>query len=397
MICIDGRKMKNKEYVFVDFFDTLMFRSVHSCQMIRQWDNILAQKLCIQVGVLTRYRKKVISEMHRDECAINYRTLCDGIWDKIKNGSSELVSERIGIKKDSFYSLSLEIETYLEFGVQYINIEMYRFLEKMKRRGKKLILVTDFYLPSESYHVFGKKCGSDGLLDRIFCSSDIGLTKAGKGLLYSYILKELGIHASQVIMIGDSLRSDKLNAQKYGITAYRYFPLRHKVRTNLSRIMKIDGSYACYRNIIKIAKSDQMFGEYVLPLIYFTKHLYVELYQDGQSTANFLSRGGYYLKRLFDVYQKLCIPESKKIHSRYVLNSRKVNIRATEDPDAKRSLLGYLKGFTDGDRFVFIDEGWYGHGQLVYTRELGLKTKGYYLGLMDNFSVKDCKRKGILF
>ena len=392
MIGISRKQVEHTEYIFVDFFDTLMFRSVHSCQMTEAWDRALARKLELAAGKLRDCRRAVLAEAGRDECAVNSHTLCGRIWEKLKHAS-----ENVSPGKEDFCKLSLETETYLEFGVQYVNREIFRFLDEQKKQGKKIILVTDFYLPAESYHRFLKKCGPGQLADQIFCSSDIGLTKSGDGLLYGHVLKTLDITPAQAVMIGDSLQADKLNAERYGIRSFRYFPFIHKVRTNLSRILKRDGSRSCYKTIRSFTRKDLMFLEYVFPLSCFTERLYDQLRYDRQNSAYFLSRGGYYLKILFDAYEAFCVPEKETIRTQYLYNSRKVNILAEKDEEARSLLTEYLAPYTKGNSFSFVDEGWYGHGQLIYTRTLGLKTAGYYLGLMDNFPETDCQRKGILF
>lgn len=45
MILINEKQFIDKQYIFVDFFDTVMFRKVHSHQMPKLWDNALSKKL----------------------------------------------------------------------------------------------------------------------------------------------------------------------------------------------------------------------------------------------------------------------------------------------------------------------------------------------------------------
>jgi HAD superfamily hydrolase (TIGR01549 family) len=380
------------DYVFVDFYDTLMFRKIHSSRMMEQWDRSLSKKLGIEYGLLTLERKKIISEMGNDECAINYRKLCSQLFWKLSN----LNIMNSSVSEEIFYTLSFEVETYLELGVQYINKEIYRFLKKANKYGKKIVIISDFYLPVESYKIFGRRYELNQIIDEIFCSSDLGITKK-KGEIYEYVLRKLNIKSSQAIMIGDSKISDKINAENAGIKAYRYFPVWHKIKTNVTRLQNCDCRNQCRRNVEKSSRKDVVFGEYALPLAYFTKSLYTELY-NVEEDANFLSRGGFFLKKLMDEYQYICIPNPQKIRTSYVLNSRKVNLLAQSDENAKRLLEDYIRPYVrNGGVFSFVDEGWYGNGQLIFTRTLGLSTHGYYLGLMRNYFEPNCKRQGILF
>lgn len=392
MICINRKIIQSVDYIFVDFFDTLMFRKIHSSQMEKQWDIALSKKLCLRKGILSQCRRQIVEKSGKDECAINYRTLCNEIWEQLHN------VYRIDciLDREEFYSLSFDIETHLELGVQYINREMYNFLQSQKKNGKKIVLVTDFYLPTESYEIFGRRYHLDELLDYIYCSSDLEMTKSGSGKIYDYVLNELSVDPKRVLMIGDNLKSDKKNAQNYGMYAYRYFPLAHKIRTNLCKRLDVDCRKISYKNICKSADKEVIFGEYMLPLAYFTEKLYAELFREKQM-VNFLSRGGYFLKILMDAYQNLSIPKDQIITTNYIFNSRKVNEKAVTDSKARKLLYEYLSPYIHNNEFVFVDEGWHGHGQLIFSDNLKLNTKGYYLGLMSNSTKKKCKRRGILF
>lgn len=389
MIRIKNCLLRNKKYIFVDFFDTVMFRKIHSNQMMQLWDESFSAKLNIKEGILTQVRINIIRKYMSNECAIAYETLCNDIYYGLKKQIPE-------VSKKEFYRFSKEIEMYIEYGVQYVNREMIKFLKKWKKRGKKIILVSDYYLSADVYEVFMNKNNIAEIFDKIYCSSDIGKTKCGEGDLYPTILKDLGVNAEEVFMIGDSLVSDVTNAKKYGIEAYRYFPFVHKIRTNINKMVDRNCKEIAYKNILKEAKKNCIFGVYSYPLVYFTKELHERLALEKQN-ANFLSRGGYFLKKLFDAYEELVIPQPQRIDSFYVFNSRKVNEKAKNNEMDRKLLFDYLKPYFKEDKFCFIDEGWYGHGQIIFTEILGIKTKGFYLGLMDNYSIADCEREGILF
>ena len=307
-----------------------------------------------------------------------------------------MIKDQLGtMTKEEFSELSKQIELYIEFGVQYLNQEIVDFLRKQKKRQKKIVLVSDFYLPKDAYHIFLKKYSMDNFFDHIYCSSDIGKTKHS-GELYKYILEDLGISAHNVIMIGDSRLSDVDSANRNGIDAVRYFPISHKILTNIRKKSGHDCSKIAYKNIKIESQRTCIFGAYAFPLVYVTEQLHNHLYSDAQN-ANFLSRGGYFLKKVFDAYEEISIPQKEKVQSTYLLNSRKVNKKAKHNKEDREMLLEYLSQFKKNGKLCFIDEGWYGHGQILFTETLGLETKGYYLGLMENFFIDKCDREGILF
>ena len=389
MIRVNHQVLKDKEYIFVDFFDTIMFRSVHSQQMLPLWARALSAKLGIAQERLIRARKSAIKRENRNECAIPYKILCSHIYSQLQN----IIPD---VTQDEFYRLSLEIETYIEFGVQYINKEMLNFLKKQKQQGKKIVLVTDFYLPGKTYQVFMQKCNLCDLVDCVYCSSDIGKTKYDDGELYGVVLESLNISPAQVFMIGDRTQPDVENANKFGIAAIRYFPIVHKLWTNFCKFFIRDCSVIAHRTIKKEAQKNCPFGAYIFPLAYTIKKLNTRLYEESQN-ANFLSRGGYFLKILFDTYEDLVIPNAQKIKSFYVHNARKVNEKAKNNEKDRNLLRKYLQKFMKDDTFCFVDEGWNGHGQMIFTQNLDLKTKGFYLGLFQNPPIQNCQREGLLF
>lgn len=84
---------------------------------------------------------------------------------------------------------------------------------------------------------------------------------------------------------------------------------------------------------------------------------------------NFLSRGGFFLHKLFEIYQQLAIPEEQQLKATYFLNSRKVTYKARDayenkpeaNPDDYNLLKEYLTPHCHNNRFFIVDEGWYNH------------------------------------
>jgi len=81
--------------------------------------------------------------------------------------------------------------------------------------GKKIICISDMYLPKDVLFTMLKKCGYSGVSE-IYVSSEIRLTK-WNGKLYKHVLKELGVKSNTVIHIGDSYESDITQASNSGM------------------------------------------------------------------------------------------------------------------------------------------------------------------------------------
>ena len=385
------RKTKEKQYVLVDFFDTVMFRCIHSHQLMAQWEIAMKKKYPSLENIdLCAIRRKVISELGNDECAINYHDLTSAIYRMIRGLLVDIASEK------EFQDISYMVDYSIDMATQYPNkklIETLHFLKK--KQNKQIYLVSDYYLPGKCYESYLRPYFLENFFDGIFCSSDYRKTK-NNCKLYDIVLSSIGCNANQVIMIGDSKISDYQNAVSIGIEGCRYIPFLHKLYTNISK--RIGGFIQCRISNFVFANSfkNTIFGEYAFNLYYFTSHLYSEMQKDDIRLIGFLSRGGYFLKQCFDGYQKLQAKEI--VRTCYIKNSRKVNRWATESEEGKKLLELYLKEFSVDQRLCLVDEGWYCSSQIIMEKFLGYSTLGYYIGIMGRtLDDEKIKRKGILF
>ena len=383
--------------IFVDYFDTTVFRYIHSHQIYGQWaKQILAR--CPQIGKfvdvkgLIRNRWSALSNLRKHCDEPTYEELVCEIYSLCKINESE-----ISLKQ--FSELSYSIDLGVELGCQYKNNEIVQVLGKLKEAGKKIYLVTDFYMPRTAYDSFLKALGIDHLFDGVFVSSECNASKR-TGALYQYVLRELVVEPSSVSMIGDSLRDDVLHAKQNGITGFRYFPFLHKICTNISKKIEKDFSSQIIRKKSAELYRASFFEEYIIVLYAFIEKLYKIAKECEADKLAFLSRGGFFLKELFDEYQKNIIPEKERIKSEYCLNSRKVCFAARNDENAKRLLLNYMEGFKSKKGLFLVDEGWYNHSQQAIASISGWDTFGFYIGSRRKEALdiaNRCERKGLLF
>ena len=87
--------------------------------------------------------------------------------------------------------------------------------------GKKVICVSDMYLPAEIIEQMLSRSGYTGI-SKIFVSCETGCNKH-KGSLYRYVQQQLGAKPSAFVHIGDNLESDVNRAQENGWQAF-YLP-----------------------------------------------------------------------------------------------------------------------------------------------------------------------------
>lgn len=378
---------KDKDVILVDFFDTVMFRCVHSHQIMSQWEKALKEKYKeLRNYNLCQIRKDAIKKNGNNECAISYGCLLREVYKNIKVKDSF----------DDFAKTSYLIDFSLDMTTQYLNRDMVETLKYLKKHGKKLYIVTDYYLPGDCYQSYLRPYELLDFFDGVYCSSDFGKTKLD-GNLYSELIKNINTLPSKILMIGDSKKSDCKNANQCGIMSFHYFPLRHKILTNLRKTEGYSFGNHINKHIFKNSFKYSFFAEYSLNLYYFTVKLHEYICSmNNHNKVCFLARGGYFLKSCFDRYCYL--KDTDKINTDYIKNSRKVNKWALEN-EADRSLLErYIKRFAEENQLIVVDEGWYCTSQIIIENITNIKTKGYYIGIMGRKRGEEqYERKGILF
>lgn len=383
-------KCEDKSVVLVDFFDTVMFRHIHSHQMMGNWAKALVRKYPeLDEKKLVEYRNRGISNGGGDECAIEYHDLLVSIY--------KMLETKRKVDLEEFERVSYQIDYSLDMATQYPNKEILDTLRHLRHLGKKIYLVTDYYLSGKCYTSYLRPYGLENFFDGIFCSSDYKKTKRN-GDLYDEVIKKLAIESSCMCMIGDSKYSDVINAEKRGILGYHYFPMLHKIRTNIRKRIAYPYEKTIFADIFKTTFNEdgETFGDYALNLFYFTRELDRNVKEKGISRIGFLARGGYFLKECLDRYEQILMPT--EMNTYYVKNSRKVNRMAEKSRDDEILLKKYLKQFSDGNYLCLVDEGWYCSSQILMQKKLGFDIDGYYLGIMGRKNEDaDCRRKGILF
>lgn len=131
-------------------------------------------------------------------------------------------------------------------------------------------------------------------------------------------------------------------------------------------------------------------------LKYVIDHCFAEFSKESADSITFLSRGGYFLKKAFDEYQKLFVPDICQMQTEYLYCSRKVFVRAKEDKNQYELLKEYLKDFIRDDRIFIVDEGWNCTSQQRLEELAGVRSFGCYIGCFPQSAYK-CRRKGLLF
>ena len=278
------RKTADKKVILVDFFDTLVFRRIHSYQVYIPWAKALLNRIRLEdmnAEQLVGLRHQAISLLRKEYEEPPYSLVMGKVYDALE----------CGISKQEFVNQALEADVSIELGCQYGNSHLIRFLREAKKRGQRIYVVSDFYLPQSAYKDFLVNAGCDDVIDGVFVSEDCNKTKSG-GNIYPYVLESIGVSASDCVMFGDSRHSDVKQAEKNGIRGMWYFPLKHKIWTNMSRRLKMDYSNRIQPSLAGHLYKNTLYDEYAIVLFAFAQKLVAEVKKDGVRKLAFVSRGG---------------------------------------------------------------------------------------------------------
>lgn len=171
----------------------------------------------------------------------------------------------------------------------YANSEMLDYFNKCRDAKKRIIIVSDMYLSSDTIKIILTQNGYnlDGI--KMYVSSEAGVTKRS-GNLYKHIIKEES--TSDILHIGDNSIADYYMAKKSGIDAFLYVANKNKcVKKKMIKILQ-DPLLICVLGVILGFFLDRI-------TVYIEKKPYIEL-----AKANDLYYAGDY-DRAYKLYKEL--------------------------------------------------------------------------------------------
>ncbi|MBS6516648.1 MAG: glycosyltransferase [Clostridium sp.] len=206
-------RSKKCELVSFDIFDTLIQRPfltpIDLFHLMDQYVNQLVNSIDYIVFTNIRVRAEQLArETKHAKFPLWEEIYLDDIYEEIK-GLCPALSPFLEEIKELEISLEKKYCNARKFGKE--------LFECAKFCGKKVICTSDMYMPES---VIKEILYNNNIHpDKIYVSSEIGLTKSA-GNLYSYVIKEEKVKASAIVHIGDNWYSDVENARKRGITAF---------------------------------------------------------------------------------------------------------------------------------------------------------------------------------
>ena len=146
-------------------------------------------------------KRELLLKQHSETTEVTYIEAIGALFEEVKE-------ELGGVQKEKFIAFSREVDFAVEIGCEYANTSLVKELEIEKQKGKRLFVVSDFYLSTNDMKELMSAAGiSQNLFEKIYVSCDVGKRKAN-GDIFPFILNETGLKPENVIMIGDNRESD---------------------------------------------------------------------------------------------------------------------------------------------------------------------------------------------
>ena len=281
------------------------------------------------------------------------------------------------------------------------NPELKQVYDYALAQGKRVIITSDMYLPTEFLAKVLRKNGFDNW-DKLYVSGDIS-KKKGTGSLYSQLIKDIEEKANNILHIGDNKKSDAEVAQKLGFktvlyeqVALQFLATHQAIRVFRKQTMgQLDSSILvaifAYRwqqeRCGVVAKSNywQNLGfKYAGPIAYgYTRYIKNIAEENKYNNILFVARDGYTLQRIFNSL-------TSDIRNSYVYAPRFLNLICTLDYDDKHifdcpCIVEYYS-LKNAKFNEIVSEA-----NLTTNNDYDLFIK-QHIDLLSNFSAKEMKR-----
>lgn len=304
------------KYLFTDFFDTLIYRKCHPEEIKRKWCARIIDVFDIKVETSKLYKLRVQCEA--EICNVNLNLFGEGEfkYNELLNLFHAQLQKQFNIYTDRglFLEIAENIELAIEKDNQLVNTDELDFIAKERSLGKKVIVVSDFYMTGWFIQELAKYHGFDECIDKYYVSSDFMKTKR-TGSLYSEVIKLENINKSEVFMMGDNYHSDYEMSKQEGIFGHHIVRDFSNYELSLSHDKNNKLVKAKYHSVLN--DNDFQFNWMSIPLYVFTSRLYNKLIRDRVKNVIFLAREGEFLKELFDLYQASLGVNNIKTHYMY--------------------------------------------------------------------------------
>lgn len=267
------KKIDSHKIISFDIFDTAIFRNTSKASEVFE---ILEKNIGMPFLKDRVKREKIVKEKLNKKSVTIEDIYSENFFDK------KIMNMEIDIEK-SILQINKEIKEVYDYAIE---------------KNKRIIFISDMYLNSKILTDILKEKGYENF-DRVFSSCDYNLIKSD-GSLFEYAIKTLKCNSKEILHIGDSFKSDYLEARKKGIDSIYYRRRKNKnISNNLEKNLLNEFCYNnCQNNDYFYRFGYEKFG---ILLYSFSLWLKQELNKRNIKKVFFLSRDGFILKKAFDL------------------------------------------------------------------------------------------------
>lgn len=387
-----------------DYYDTIAYRTVEPEYVKKIWSRDLAGFFMVNMTAGEIYSLRnateaalcAENEKNGYDAEFRYHDLTAAMYKKFY-GEPEIGT---AVALNYFQDRTEEMELAIESRVQKLCEDTVAEIRALKAAGKKIVCISDFYTSAAFLDRLLTYHGIRDLFDEIYVSSELLVTKRS-GRLYDEVLKNLGVDADQVMMVGDNQWSDYESALQKGMKAYLIDRSARKAeyQTFLEKHSKPEYLQneleAIYRNCNREQYEDLAFSLY-----YFIDKLYDRLRLDNRKDVFFLSREGEFLKKIFDFYQeRRTVNGLEPIRSHYLMVSRKATFIASLKPLEEENFEMIFRQYVNISLYDFLSSLGFAEevqkqiGERlhidIYEKQTDLPRTGLYAAMIQDSSFRE--------
>jgi predicted HAD superfamily hydrolase len=220
LIVEGNRRIKEKDVISFDLFDTLLIRRVHDPDRVKlpvaRFISSLADKNGIVIGWQNVQKlRDSIEQKQRAETGKKFddHEACYPLFmrELLKTVFANQFSETI-LDEVTQYELLMENSMLVP------RLQFFNWIKELKKQGKRIFIISDMYLPASHLKILVEHAGLSQFVEDVVSSADTFLAKAsGKG--YGHVQEKYSLQKERWLHIGDNSFSDGMRAVEFGIDA----------------------------------------------------------------------------------------------------------------------------------------------------------------------------------
>ncbi|MGF6286121.1 HAD family hydrolase [Pseudomonas silensiensis] len=348
-----SQQIQRHPIISFDVFDTLLYRPFKSPSDMFEFMSDEVRQICNLPSLDFRAARRAAEKAAFEEAIArgDGETRIDEIY--------KAFAEQTGVGQERAERVQ-QLEMQMEMDILYPRLSGFKAFNEARSLGKRIIIISDMYLPRDFLEAILKKNGYEGY-ERFYVSSEARVKKHN-GRLFDHVLEDLNVDPKTILHVGDNVAADVVRAKERGIKPFHLIKAsevfakcdsfmtpwsRDEERHSLDWKMILavagnrfhDNPYLPHRRGTLFCGDPWRLGYYGQGpmLLGYTKWLMEKAIRDGVKRLYFLSRDGLIMKEAYDrIAQNY--PDAPSSH--YLLCSRRaVNLAKVRDEHGVMDLL----------------------------------------------------------